>query len=564
MNGTWRILARSWLLLPLAAWGAAAAVAGDGAAGVASGKVQPPEVATAVAQWSSKRLVMFYRQETAAAPARLDPAVQASTLALEREFLDLGYRVTEPSPAAYKAMDTGGPYVIVTFAPDAGPSMVYSVYADTRPEPGSNVSIAEVRITARVFLGASLLAADEGSGEMQFRNDPALQQYGLRKAYESAAGDAAADVAARVDARVKSMTPQQVADVVAGDLTQTTAFTIVAPPPSAPSAAAPPAASSPPAQPPAAHTPTEQPPTVQAPTSQPPPAGSTPAPGKRWLVTIGVSDYSHVLGVRQAGTHDHDLAGTPADVRNVSLTLAAFGYAGATTINLFDAGATTEAVRQTLDKLAASVGPNDTVVLYITGHGMKEPWSRDGMAMPVLYDTDVQSAVAGNDVFDFAALATAFSHIPARQLLLVIDTCYSGRATVGLGLTAVTVSSRGVEVSAGGGTPDISRLAASGTLGPRNIAIMTAAHPDESSLDEGALLGGLFTSNLVRGLQETRGEAPIESVFRQYVWNQVIDISRVQCAQDRDPNPAEHCQQQTPVLGYRGEGNLIELAGGEH
>lgn len=583
-------IAGVYLALQLMGCGAAVAGTGDEAAGSASGKPEPPDIATALAQWSSKHLVMFYRQETASAPPRLDPAVQAVTLALEHELLGLGYRVTEPSPAAYKAMDEGGPYVIVTFGSDAGPSMVYSVYTDTRPEPGANVSIAEVRISARVFLGASLLAADEGSGEMEFRNDPALREYGQRKADELAAGDAAADLAARVDARLKSLTSQQVATLIAGNFTQSTAFTIVAPQappptgapsatpvaPTAPSAPAPAAPSTPatpstPGAPPASAAPS----TPSAPASAPTGGGSAPssassattsppppppaASGKRWLVTIGVSDYSHVLGIPDSGTHAHDLPGTPTDVRNIRQTLAGFGFEDATSVNLFDAGATTEAVRQTLSRLATSVGPNDTVVLYISGHGMKEPWSADGMAMPVLYDTNIRDAVAGNDVFDFSTLAGSFSQIPAKQLLLVIDTCFSGRATVGLGLTTITVSSRGVDVAAGGGAPDILRMMTR-TSGSQNIAVMTAARPTEASLDEGTQLGGLFTSNFVQGLQQTRGQMPIEALFRQYVWSQVVETSRSLCAQDPDPNPAHRCQQQTPVLGYSGVGNLIELA----
>jgi hypothetical protein len=577
MKTAWKPLAGAYLTIQLMIGGAAIAGTVDGAAAAASSTPEPPDVATALDQWSSKHLVMFYRQETASAPPRLDPAVQAVTLALEHELLNLGYHVTEPSPAAYQAMDRGGPYVIVTFASDAGPSMVYSVYTDTRPEPGANVSIAEVRISARVFLGATLLAAEEGSGEMQFRSDPALREYGQRRANEAAADDAAADLAARVDTRLKSLSKQQVADSITGDVTQTTAFTIVAPPQAPPTAAAPSAPPAAPATPPQAVP--SAPATPSAPvTPAAPPAtsgtASTPSaassstppqppapPGKRWLVTIGVSDYSHVVGIPDAGTHAHDLPGTPTDVKNIRQTLAGFGYQDATSVNLFDAGATTEAVRQTLSRLATSVGPNDTVVVYISGHGMTEPWSRQGMAMPILYDTDVNEAIAGDDVFDFSTLAGSFTQIPAKQLVLVIDTCYSGRATVGLGLTTVTVSSRGVDVAAGGGTPDVLRMMTR-VSGTENIAVMTAASPREESLDEGTQLGGLFTSNLVQGLQQTHGQMPLEELFRQYVWSQVVDISRSQCAQDPDPNPAHRCQQQTPVLGYSGGGNLIELAAG--
>ena len=54
---------------------------------------------------SSKHLVILYRKETANAPNRLDPAVQAVTLAIEQEFLKRQYQIIEPSPDTYRAMD---------------------------------------------------------------------------------------------------------------------------------------------------------------------------------------------------------------------------------------------------------------------------------------------------------------------------------------------------------------------------------------------------------------------------------------------------------------------------
>jgi len=141
----------------------------------------------------AKHLVMLYRKETDSSPNRLDPTVQATTLALEHEFLNRQYQITEPSAEAYRAMDQG-PGVIVTFAPDAGMSMVYSVYASMRPEPGTDIAIAEVRIEARVFVGSTLLSAEQARGQIQTRTDPALQKYGEARGYEIAAQRAAIPV----------------------------------------------------------------------------------------------------------------------------------------------------------------------------------------------------------------------------------------------------------------------------------------------------------------------------------------------------------------------------------
>src|SRR5258708_27803279 len=125
-----------------------------------------PVIPAAGDQPSAKHLVMLYRKETDSSPNRLDPTVQATTLALEHEFLNRQYQINQPTAEAYRAMDQG-PGVIVTFAPDAGMSMVYSVYASMRPEPGTDIAIAEGRIEAPVFVGSTFLPAHQARRHIQ-------------------------------------------------------------------------------------------------------------------------------------------------------------------------------------------------------------------------------------------------------------------------------------------------------------------------------------------------------------------------------------------------------------
>ncbi len=515
-----------------------------------------------------KHIVMFYRKETSTAPNRLDTRIQAAALALEQEFLSRQYQLTQPSAEALQALDQG-PDVIVNFAADAGLSMIYSVYTDLRPQVGTDVGIAEVRIMARVFVGATELSAATGRGQIQVRTDPATREYGERRGFELASQYAAKDLADRVQQQLDALTTEQIAEMLGADSPATTSFVVVTPPSGA--------ASPPPASPPASST-APPPPAVVA---QPPPAAAPPAPditppsgpapgpgtppgpssagtGKRWLVTVGVSDYSHVRGVRDEGTHAHDLPGAPKDVGNVQDTLAGFGFDASTTTRLFDSEATTNAVRAALQRLTATAGPNDTVVLYITGHGMPKPYGRAGVTMPLFYDTDVSSRGAASEALDFGEIATTFAQIPARQLVLLIDTCYSGSAAAGIAMTTVTVGAKGVQVSKSTGSPDIARLLTARKKGlGSDVAVMTAARPDEVSWDLGEKKGSLFTANLLHGLGETRGRQPLEGVYQQYVWPAVIDTSRDIC---RRMPPSDSCVQQSPVLGYLGAGNLIKLA----
>jgi hypothetical protein len=474
---------------------------------------------------------MLYRKETDSSPNRLDPTVQATTLALQHEFLNRQYQITEPSAEAYRAMDQG-PGVIVTFAPDAGMSMVYSVYASMRPEPGTDIAIAEVRIEARVFVGSTLLSAEQARGQIQTRTDPALQKYGEARGYEIAAQRAAVDLANRVNTRLSALGADEIANLMAADKTEATSFVLVTPPDASPSASPGPA---PPAQPPAS---------PAAPDSS---AAGPSTPAKRWLLTVGVSDYSKATGFAGAGTHDNDLPGTPTDVKNVQHTLKGFGFDDATTIQLFDRSATTIAVRSALERLAASAGANDVAVLYISTHGMERNYGKAGMTMPVFYDTNV--GADPNNLLDFAELVKLFSRIPAKQLIMFIDACHSGGAAKQM--TTVAISMRSVDVVHSGGSPDIARVltAAKGIRG--DIAVMSAARTDETALDLGPSVGGLFTSKLMSALATTRGATPLEEMYKNYVWSPVIEYCR--------KNPAGEPPCQHPVLGYGGAGNMIRF-----
>ena len=80
--------------------------------------------------------------------------------------------------------------------------------------------------------------------------------------------------------------------------------------------------------------------------------------------------------------------------------------------------------------------------------------------MPVFFDANV--GADPNSVLDFAELVKLFSRIPARQLIMFIDVCHSGGA---------------------------------------------AARTDESALDLGPSVGGLFTSRLMEALATTKARA---------------------------------------------------------
>jgi len=169
------------------------------------------------------------------------------------------------------------------------------------------------------------------------------------------------------------------------------------------------------------------------------------------------------------------------------------------------------------------------------------------MTMPVFYDTNV--GADPNNLLDFAELVKLFSRIPAKQLIMFIDACHSGGAAKQM--TTVAISMRSVDVIHSGGSPDIARVLTAAKGIRADIAVMSAARTDETALDLGPSVGGLFTSKLMTALTATRGATPLEEMYKNDVWSQVIEYCR--------KNPAGEPPCQHPVLGYGGAGNMIRF-----
>lgn len=500
-------------------------------------------------------LTVLYQQASQAAPSRIDPAVQAATLALESELIQRGFRVVQPTAEAYRVMDQGQA-VVVTFAPDAGLTLVYSALRELRPAPGQDAGIAEVRLQARVFIGRAVLAAEEGRGQMFTRLDAGNRAFGERRATELAAQRAASELAERVVRRLKALSEEEInrlaqdmptAGITAQAVPLPKPSPTPAPPPAAPVAGPPPAATaSPAASPPLA--PIAPPPSPSAPPT--PALTYLPVPAQRWAVLVGVSDYRPLSA--RLGTEISSLPGVANDVPNIGRALVASGFDADKVFLLQDEKATSSNVRSVLRSLAGRVGPRDLVVLFISAHGANKNFSTSGFGMPILADFQPRDPNA----LDFWELQALTSNLPAHQVAWIIDTCHAGGATQSM--PTVVVSGQGVTVQTGTVAPNVDAVAQRASDG-RHFAVLASSRPEEVSFEwpPGAPpsnRGGLFTTHLVDGLRSSRGES-LETVFRRHVEPHVIRESGNLCrrsGQCKTPN-------QTPMMAWRGAGNLIRL-----
>ncbi len=251
----------------------------------------------AAAAVPTDRITVLYRRETREAPNRLAPVVQHATLALEREFRQRGFRVVQPAAEVYEMLERG-PEVIVTFAADAGFSLLFSAYADIRPAPGQDAGTAEVRLAMRIFVGRHLLFADEGRGQVFTKLEPATREFAERRGLEVAAARAAADVATKAATELKALTAERIDELVGPRPSSATTAQVVAAAPTAGPSVPTPSPAAPSGSGPA--TPGTPPPATAA-SAPVAAAGSNSSsssdlaePKTRRALVIGMSDYSSV------------------------------------------------------------------------------------------------------------------------------------------------------------------------------------------------------------------------------------------------------------------------------
>ncbi len=502
------------------------------------------------------RITVLYRSEGATAPTRLDPVVQFATRALEAEMLKRGYRVLQPSAELYRVMDLGQS-VIVTFAADAGFSMVFSAYKNLRPVPGEEGAIADVRLQARVFVGRNVVVAEEARGQMFTRTDPAVREYGERRAMEVAAEKAAASLAEKAVQRLKALSPDELKEMLAGPATGVQVATIsadnrpAAVPVAVPAIVVAPTAAPTPAPAPAPATPSNTgpiaptPAPTPAPTAAPAPGAAMAAPRNRFALVVGMSNYA---GVRAAGVSGiTDLPGVARDTTFVIDSLKQVGFSDDRMMVLRDDKATGAAIRGAMKRFAAQVQPDDLLLIFISAHGADKDASYSGFGMPVLADYRGSRDTGELDYWELQSMAKNLR----GRVVWINDTCHSGGAASGV--NTVVMSATGVQKGGEVRGPDAVTVAKAGTPG-QDFAILTASSPSEISWETGD--GGLFTTRLFTALRQTGGKVALGQLFADSVQRSVIDTSKQVCQQQR---MCGQYPQQTPIFAYGGNGHLIRV-----
>lgn len=201
---------------------------------------------------------------------------------------------------------------------------------------------------------------------------------------------------------------------------------------------------------------------------------NTPEPGGGGVL--------HVLSVAVDRYQDRGIRPLALSVRDALAVEAALADRRHTTFadvqiqQLHNAAATRDAVAGALASFR-DVSSRDAIVLFLAGHGVAQ--NNDWTLLP--YDAVLRGSAVDRGI-GADLLQTAIANSPARQILVLIDSCESGQAASQLS----EFLERG-------------RFAALAREG--GVGLLAATRPDQPSYESVQLGHGLLTAALLQGLQ---------------------------------------------------------------
>ena len=137
-------------------------------------------------------------------------------------------------------------------------------------------------------------------------------------------------------------------------------------------------------------------------------------------VVIGIANYRNISPLPDAVRND---------ARDVAAVLTSNAYCGYEPRNvhlLLDDDATLAGMRTALDSVAEASGPDDTVVVFFSGHGARlgDPADPESALLPVECDGRTPETTSLSET----EFSSALRRISAQRLLVLIDACHSGGA----------------------------------------------------------------------------------------------------------------------------------------
>ena len=251
-------------------------------------------------------------------------------------------------------------------------------------------------------------------------------------------------------------------------------------------------------------------------------------------IVIGVANYRNVKRLPEAVLND------ARDVAAVLRSNANCGYEPCNVHLLLDGDATLERIRAALATVAKTSRPEDTVVIFFSGHGalLGDPDDPESALLPVECDGRTLDSTSLSET-EFSSALRGFA---AKRLLVLIDACHSAGAGSFKGNGAEELQSLGYSEKS------LGRLA----QGTGRVLIASSRASEVSWVLPNAR-NSVFTSHLLdalRGKGHTSGDGLIR-VFE--IFNHVSEMVRREVPGEQHPVfKASELEDNFPVALDRG------------
>ncbi len=235
---------------------------------------------------------------------------------------------------------------------------------------------------------------------------------------------------------------------------------------------------------------------------------------KLWLLLVGVNDYQDV-GLPSLRYPALDCQGLEK-----SLIKATEGFPNKEIVVHHDFASKKPQltnIRQSLKKIVLHSGPDDSIMLYFSGHGMLDPATQEA----VLCFSDTNQNNLLNTGLPMQELVEMLSKSPAKQQLLCLDTCHSGD----MALLNSGGSARDAETPVSNSTPQLMSVLRQRASQSKGFCALLSCDRGQKSWEFPELGHGVFTYYLMQGLS---GEAADNSGFidadglYKYVYRQTV------------------------------------------
>ncbi len=194
---------------------------------------------------------------------------------------------------------------------------------------------------------------------------------------------------------------------------------------------------------------------------------------KVWAVVVGIASYNHMPTLRYTDDDAYRIYAFLKSPEGGALPDEQIRL-------LIDEDATKEKITRAMRDVFMRAGPNDLVLLYYSGHGLK------GAFLPIDFD-------GFNNRLEHEEVKAVLEESPAKYKLVLADACHSG--------SLLAMKSGEVENV-------LTKYYTSLTRAQPGTALIMSSKSEETSLESSGLRQGVFSHFLIRGL---KGEADVNN-----------------------------------------------------